>query len=147
MLIKGIKSPRKKNVFFCEFCLISRIILVSVLLSASVERRFVSRMRDFFYIGNFSKLLLVSVSEFGHQNIFEWNELFARPDTLSFPFLLYFVTILLNQLLHRSFLPELYRPGFLIWRRRRHLDSQLCHSILVIFVSLLRAIFGRDTGT
>ena len=38
----------KKLVFFiCKFCLTSRICLVSVLLSASVERCFVSHMRDF----------------------------------------------------------------------------------------------------
>ena len=37
----------KKSLFFGEFCLTSRIFLVSVLLSASVERCFVSRMRDF----------------------------------------------------------------------------------------------------
>ena len=37
--------------FFCvKFCLTSRIFLVSVLLSASVERCFVSRMRDFFIL-------------------------------------------------------------------------------------------------
>ena len=34
--------------FFGEFYLTSRIFLVSVVLSASVERCFFSRMRDFF---------------------------------------------------------------------------------------------------
>ena len=36
--------------FFGEFCCTSRIFLVSVLLSASVERCYVSRMRDFLFI-------------------------------------------------------------------------------------------------
>ena len=48
MLIKGVKLQRKKKKVFGEFCLSSAIFLVSVLLSASVERCFVSRMRDFF---------------------------------------------------------------------------------------------------
>ena len=41
LLIKGVKSPRKK-----EFALLSRIFLVSVLLTISVKRFFVSHMRD-----------------------------------------------------------------------------------------------------
>ena len=46
---KALKSPvKKKNVG--EFCLSSRILLVLVLLSEPVERLFVSRMRDFFYM-------------------------------------------------------------------------------------------------
>ena len=50
LLIKGVKLPRKKKVFSssANFALLSRILLVLVLLSASVERFFVSRMRDFF---------------------------------------------------------------------------------------------------
>ena len=44
--LKGVKSPRKKSLVFCKFCLTSRILLVSVLLSALVERCSVSRMRD-----------------------------------------------------------------------------------------------------
>ena len=47
LLIKGSKLPRKKSFFFYKFCLTSRIFLVLVLLFASVERFFVSRMRDF----------------------------------------------------------------------------------------------------
>ena len=48
LLIKGVKSPRKKKfVFFCEFCLTRGIL---VLLSALVERCFVSRMQDFYFI-------------------------------------------------------------------------------------------------
>ena len=43
----GVKLPRRKSQFFGEFCLTSRIFLVSVLLFASVERCFVSRMQDF----------------------------------------------------------------------------------------------------
>ena len=54
-VMKGVKSPRKKSFFFGEFCLTSRIFLVSVQLSALVERCFVSRMRDFFLVG-FQKL-------------------------------------------------------------------------------------------
>ena len=47
--LKGWKlAAQKKNYFFGDFCLTSRIFLVSVLLSALVERFFVSRMRDFF---------------------------------------------------------------------------------------------------
>ena len=51
LLIKDVKSPCKKSLIFNEFCLTSRIFLVSVLQSASVKRCFVSRMRDF-YDGN-----------------------------------------------------------------------------------------------
>ena len=46
---KGCKiAVQKKSLLFGDFCLTSRIILVSVLLSASVERCFVSRKWDFF---------------------------------------------------------------------------------------------------
>ena len=47
---KGCKIAAQKKSFFssANFALLSRILLVSVLLSASVERFFVSRMRDFF---------------------------------------------------------------------------------------------------
>ena len=46
---KGYKTAaQKKRSFFDEFCLTSRNVLVSVLLSASVERCFVSRAQDFF---------------------------------------------------------------------------------------------------
>ena len=56
LLRKGVKSPGKtKFVFFGELCLSSRIFLVSVLLSASVERCFVSRMRDFFRMTSLSR--------------------------------------------------------------------------------------------
>ena len=45
---KGCKiATQKKGLFFGEFCLTSRIFLVSVPLSASVERCFVSRMLIF----------------------------------------------------------------------------------------------------
>ena len=45
---KGYKIDAQKQVFFFgKFCLTSRIFLVSVLISASAERFFVSRMRDF----------------------------------------------------------------------------------------------------
>ena len=43
---KGVKLLPKK-VFLGEFCPTSRIFLLSMLLSASVKRFFVSRMRDF----------------------------------------------------------------------------------------------------
>ena len=48
-LIKGVKLPRNFCLLFfrANFALLSRIFLVSVLLSASVERFFVSHMRDF----------------------------------------------------------------------------------------------------
>ena len=36
------------------------------------------------YVDNFSKLFLVSMSEFCHQINFDGNELFVRPDTLSY---------------------------------------------------------------
>ena len=55
LVIKGIKSPRKKSLIFDKFCLTSRIFLVSVLLSASVERCFVSCMQDFFSSVNLNK--------------------------------------------------------------------------------------------
>ena len=42
----GLKSTRKKNFFFADFALVHSP-MASVLLSASVERCFVSRMRDF----------------------------------------------------------------------------------------------------
>ena len=52
LLTQGFKSSHKKSFFFsfffCEFCFTSRIFLVLVLLSASVERFFVFRMRDFY---------------------------------------------------------------------------------------------------
>ena len=49
LLIKDVKSPRKKKVFFVgKFCPTIKIFLVSVLLSASGEGCFVSRKRDFF---------------------------------------------------------------------------------------------------
>ena len=44
---RGLKSPRKKKVFFCWFALVHPP-MASVLLSESVERCFVSRMQDFF---------------------------------------------------------------------------------------------------
>ena len=44
---KGCKITAQKKMLFGEFCLTSRIFLVSVPLSASVERCFVFRMRDF----------------------------------------------------------------------------------------------------
>ena len=48
-LIKGVKSPRaKKKQFFGKFCLPSRFFFLLVLLSANVEKFFVSRMRDFY---------------------------------------------------------------------------------------------------
>ena len=47
LLIKGVKYPCKKNVFFFgKFGLTSRIFLVLMLQSALVERLFVSCMRD-----------------------------------------------------------------------------------------------------
>ena len=48
----GLKSPRKKSVFFADFALVHPP-MASVLLSASVERCFVSRMRDFIIITYF----------------------------------------------------------------------------------------------
>ena len=61
MLIKGVKSLRKKKFFFCcEFCLFSRILLVFVLLSALVKRCFVSCMRNFF-LTLFVNMLLTSI--------------------------------------------------------------------------------------
>ena len=47
LLIKGVKLPCKKVSFLDKFCLTSRIFSVSVLLSALVERFFVSCMHDF----------------------------------------------------------------------------------------------------
>ena len=48
LLIREVKSPRKKNCFSANFALLEGFFLVSVLLSALVKRFFVSRMRDFF---------------------------------------------------------------------------------------------------
>ena len=49
-LYKGCKiAPQKKVCFSANFALLAGFFLVSVLLSASVERCLVSRMRDFFY--------------------------------------------------------------------------------------------------
>ena len=45
---KGCTTSAQKSLFFGEFYLTSRTILVRVLLSALVQRCFVSRMRDFF---------------------------------------------------------------------------------------------------
>ena len=47
LLINSVKSPRKKKLFFGEFCLTSRTFLLLVLLSASVKRFFGSCMRFF----------------------------------------------------------------------------------------------------
>ena len=47
LLIKDEKSPGKKSFFFSKFCLTSRMFLVWVLLSASVDRFFVSCMGNF----------------------------------------------------------------------------------------------------
>ena len=49
-------------VFFCEFSLTSRIFFVLLLLSASVERCFVSRMRDFYYDNMFPSAILCILS-------------------------------------------------------------------------------------
>ena len=51
------------------------------------------RFQHFFQIYNFSRLCLVSMSKFGQQINFYWNELFARPDTLS----LMIVAVRINQ--------------------------------------------------
>ena len=51
LFIKGVKFLRKKMLFFGQFFLISWIFLVLVLLSALVEKFFVSWMRDFFWEG------------------------------------------------------------------------------------------------
>ena len=48
LLMKGVKSPRKKSLFFNKFCLTSKIFFMFVLLSASVERFFVTHMQDLF---------------------------------------------------------------------------------------------------
>ena len=63
---KGYKiTAQKKCFFFCEFCLTSRIVLVSVILSASVERCFVSCMRDFYFsnIARFKKKSCLKIEE------------------------------------------------------------------------------------
>ena len=64
LLIKGVKLPHRKKVFFFgKFCFTSRIFLVSVLLSASVEKFFVSRLQDFHRIGPLGRFgLVVSMS-------------------------------------------------------------------------------------
>ena len=47
---KGCKmAAQQKFVFLANFALLNRILLVLVLLSISVERFFVSGMRDFFH--------------------------------------------------------------------------------------------------
>ena len=58
---KGSKIARQKKVVVGEFCLTSRIFLLSVLLSASVKRFYVSRMRDFF-LTHFANILELSFS-------------------------------------------------------------------------------------
>ena len=60
LLIRGVKSPRNLFLIFDKFCLTSRIFLVLVLLSASVERCLFSRMRDF------GLKLKMQVSDNGH---------------------------------------------------------------------------------
>ena len=45
----GLKSPREKKFFFADFALVHPP-MASVLLSASVKRCFVSRMRDFYML-------------------------------------------------------------------------------------------------
>ena len=72
------KSPRKKSFFLCELCLISKICLVLVLLSASVEIFFVSLMRDFYFWQS------------------SWHQLYKRPDVLK-----------MNRILHMLSLPQI----------------------------------------
>ena len=47
LLIKGVNLPRKKVSFSRNFAYLAGFFLVSVLLLASVDRCFVSRMQDF----------------------------------------------------------------------------------------------------
>ena len=47
LLIKGVKSPRKKVCFSANFALLAEFFVL-VLISSSVERCFVSRMQHFF---------------------------------------------------------------------------------------------------
>ena len=58
-LIKGVKLPRKKKMYFflANFALLAGFFLVLVLLSASVKRFFVSCMQDFFFDGKNSYCL------------------------------------------------------------------------------------------
>ena len=49
-LIKGAKSPRTKNLFWGKFCPIEQDFYVSVLLSISVKRFFVSRINIPFFL-------------------------------------------------------------------------------------------------
>ena len=60
--IKGCEIAAQQKVFFGEFCHTSRMFLVSVLLSASVERCFVSLMCDFFTLSWGSQLAPVPAS-------------------------------------------------------------------------------------
>ena len=55
-LLLGVKSRRKKKLVFRRILPYYEDFLVSVLLSASVERCFVSRMRDFFLSSPFMPL-------------------------------------------------------------------------------------------
>ena len=50
LLIKGSKSPRKNKFVFWQILPYQQDLFVSVLLSPSVERCFVSCMRDFFFL-------------------------------------------------------------------------------------------------
>ena len=76
LLIKDVKSPRKKKIVFRQFCLTSRIFLVLVLLSASVKRCFVSCMLDFFFLiwFNMSKYQLVWTKQYAFFCIFVVNQ-------------------------------------------------------------------------
>ena len=56
LLIKGVKLQRNKRLIFNKFCLTIRIVLVSVLLSASVERFFLVLFSWFFVLWYFSGL-------------------------------------------------------------------------------------------
>ena len=52
MFGSGLKSPQKKKFFFADFAFVHPPVAL-VLLSVSVERFFVSRMRDFFLDSSF----------------------------------------------------------------------------------------------
>ena len=80
--IAAQRTTQKNLFFFGEFCLTSKILLVSVQLSASVERCFVSRIRDFFgkyenRLSLLSCLVILQISNCFNVESFE-NKYFLR---------------------------------------------------------------------
>ena len=84
MLIKGVRSPREKKILFRQIFPYKQNFLALVLLSALVERCFVSRMRDFYLWLNF---LFIISTHFLHWVFTQFSIMLSNTflDTMSAP--------------------------------------------------------------